>query len=82
MKTTAYLQLIPQYNSYGKVTSLGTQLRKNPPREGIVGGFTLKINIEVPDKLLTPLPVNLIIPEDILDNNPIRVDVDNQEAER
>lgn len=73
MKTTAYLQLTPIYDRWGKLKKLSTSLRQTHPGNGIVGGLTLKLNINVPDNILKPLPVEILVPENAVDVTTVEV---------
>lgn len=67
MKALAYLQVVPQFSSSGRV--LGIRLAKMStrlPREPLAGALLLRVVVEVPDQVLAPIDVQVQVPADAI----------------
>ncbi len=63
MKVTTFIQVVPSFDRNGRVTRLRvTRASSTNPREPMAGSLVIKMNLEVPEKVFSPVVINVNIP--------------------
>lgn len=71
MKVKTFIQLKPRYDRYGVLMGFDTKMFRRTP----IGGLTLELEINVPEKMLKAIPIKIDLPEDTFNQDGVSMEV-------